>query len=720
MTSVDHTRPAWLPLAATLLDRLTHSPLVVVDDEGTPLDKEIDLTSEPESLGARLQRIIPLAESLPPDAIDAMLAEGEDPFAVGQSGASVPPRVAPDFFDALAAVRLANTIGGEAGFARIRTPRAMSILEISDTTLPSYLERVLRHCQTSDKNMARPSDQWHVLTLRQPESEKERRSWARQMSRYVARPNPLLFLCTDARELPKEIQNAAQDVFSLAPLDHDGLLLLLERLHSATGQVARAALRARMPAEEALARLSATTIAAAFRARTTFAVVDRLVDAARPPQPSGDLSLLQGMGELEQAAQALVEDFIGYQQRHVAWRDMTRSLILNGPPGVGKTFAAGVIAEAAGARLITGTVGEWQSAGHLGDMLREMRATFSAARAATPAILFIDELDGFGSREDSGHNGNYRRQVVNEFLNLLNGLADQEGCVIIGATNDVSQLDPAIVRPGRFDQIIQVTQPGPTAVAQILRHHVRGDLGAAEVDDLARQARGRTAADIEAAVRAARGRARSERVPLAAAHVAAALAPNSEIPESLSWRIAVHEGGHALVAHLLGVGRVESVRLTPDGGLTTIAPRHSEGLPDQIEALTAYQLGGRAAERLLLGNVGSGSGGPEHSDLARATRAALEAELSLGAGATGLVWLPPDTRHLANPQLRERVSARLEAAEARAFAVLSEVRPALDNLARVLLRERVLEGWSLQLLLTSIVITPGPPVAGSVEEDLTS
>lgn len=151
MTSVDHTRPAWLPLAATLLDRLTHSPLVVVDDEGTPLDKEIDLTSEPESLGARLQRIIPLAESLPPDAIDAMLAEGEDPFAVGQSGASVPPRVAPDFFDALAAVRLANTIGGEAGFARIRTPRAMSILEISDTTLPSYLERVLRHCQTSDK-----------------------------------------------------------------------------------------------------------------------------------------------------------------------------------------------------------------------------------------------------------------------------------------------------------------------------------------------------------------------------------------------------------------------------------------------------------------------------------------------------------------------------------------------------------------------------------------
>jgi ATP-dependent Zn protease len=457
-----------------------------------------------------------------------------------------------------------------------------------------------------------------------------------------------------------------------------------------------------MPAEEALARMSAMTIAAAFRAPTTFAVIDRLAEACRPPRTSGDLKLLEGMGALEQAARALVADFIGYQQGHVAWRDMSRSLILNGPPGVGKTFAAGVIAAAAGAHLVTGTVGEWQAAGHLGDMLREMRKTFSVARAETPSILFVDELDGFGSRSDDGdRNQSYRRQVINEFLNLLNGLADQEGCVIIGATNDVSQLDPAIVRPGRFDQIIEVPLPGPTAVAQILRHHVRGDLGAAEVDDLARQARGRTAADIEAAVRAARGRARSERVPLTAAHVAAALAPNSEIPESLSWRIAVHEGGHALVAHLLGVGRVESVRLTPDGGLTTIAPRHSEGLPEDIEAALAYQLGGRAAERLLLGNVGSGSGGPEHSDLARATRAALEAELSLGAGATGLVWLPPDTRHLANPQLRERVSARLEAAEARAFAVLSEVRPALDNLARVLLRERVLEGWSLQLLLNA-------------------
>jgi len=350
--------PAWLDLAATLLDGLQRQSVSSEKDE----EFALDAADEPEDLGARLKRVS-LAESLPPEALDAMIAAFDDPYATPQCGAAAPPTDVPNLLNVLAAVRLARTLSDLDGLARLTTPRALHVLETADAVLPPYVEQIFtpsraRRGKTTVSSLPGTPQ---LIVLRQPEESRDKKAWIERLPNYVGRADPLLVACVKADDLPSEVQDAATEVLALAPLDADGLLLLLERLHSATGQVARAALRARMPAEEALARLSATTIAAAFRARTTFAVVDRLVDAARPPQPSGDLSLLQGMGELEQAAQALVEDFIGYQQGRVAWGDMTRSLILNGPPGVGKTYAAGVIAEAAGAHLVTGTLGEWQA-----------------------------------------------------------------------------------------------------------------------------------------------------------------------------------------------------------------------------------------------------------------------------------------------------------------------------------------------------------------------
>ncbi|WP_102227116.1 AAA family ATPase [Acidimangrovimonas sediminis] len=698
------TAPAWLALADTLLNHLAtaRTPDISYDDEiaaAAPFHER----PKARGLAANLQRIA-RAEAFPPETSEAPTASSEVPNDLSQVGKTAEPLPPPlHFFEGLAAVRLARTLEEDACLARLAAPRALHVFETSDSLVLDYVQQLLRHAFRGGSAGGQQGEAGQQIPRiqRYPSRERDQQAWAEKFQISLGGADPIVILATSAEDLPPEAKDSATAILSLAPLTCDGVLFLLERTHSVTGDVALADLRCRMPSGSFLARLPALTLAAAFRAQNSFEVIERLRAACQPPIPTGDLELLEGMGNLESAARDLVNDMVAHQSGRTAWRDMTRSLLLHGAPGCGKTFAARVIADAAGAQLFTASLGVWQARGHLGDLLKAMRAAFAEARAASPSILFVDEVDGFGTRATDGdHNKNYRRQVVNEFLNQLNGLQEAEGCVVIAATNDLSALDPAIIRPGRFDQIVEVGLPGPKSVAAMLRHHLRGDLGATEVDALAVQARGQTAAEIEAAVRRARGAARRDGVALTRQHLARALSPSTEIPEDLSWRIAIHEAGHALVGAHLRVGQIRAIRLTPQGGLTEIVLRQSAGLPQDIEDALAYQLAGRAAERLVFGVAGSGSGGPAHSDLGRATEAALEAELSLGAGATGLVWLAADPRHLANPELRARISDRLDAAEARAHALLSDARETLHALARALLRERVIEGWALQLMLT--------------------
>ena len=331
--------PTWLDLAATFIDGLQRQSVSSEDKE----EFALDVPNKPEGVGARLKRVS-LAESLPAEALDAMIADGEDPYATPQSGSAAPPTDVPNLFNMIAAVRLARTLADHEGLARVTAPRALHILETADEVVAEYVDQVLTVAHKGPRKAALTSllGMPQLMVIRQPRDGRDRRSWSQRLPNYIGRPNPLLFVCLNARDLPPELYGAATKILSLAPLGAEGLLLLLERLHSSTGQVARAALRARMPDPETLARLPAMTVAAAFRAPTTFAVVDRLAEAGRPRSPTRDLTLLEGMGQLEQAARNLVEDFIGYQQGRVAWSDMTRSLILNGPPGVGKTFAAGL------------------------------------------------------------------------------------------------------------------------------------------------------------------------------------------------------------------------------------------------------------------------------------------------------------------------------------------------------------------------------------------
>src|SRR3546814_617433 len=154
------------------------------------------------------------------------------------------------------------------------------------------------------------------------------------------------------------------------------------------------------------------------------------------------------------------------------WEDVDCGVLLSGPTGVGKTMFAGALARTCGCPLVSASLGEWQAAGHLGDLLKAMRRTFDEARKCAPCILFIDEIDSFGDRAAfDRHHRDYGIPLVNAFLEELDGVRGRAGVVVVGATNDPERIDPAIRRPGRLDRTIELGLPDAEALQERSEEH---------------------------------------------------------------------------------------------------------------------------------------------------------------------------------------------------------------------------------------------------------
>ncbi|MCU9846751.1 AAA family ATPase [Defluviimonas sp. WL0024] len=311
--------------------------------------------------------------------------------------------------------------------------------------------------------------------------------------------------------------------------------------------------------------------------------------------------------------------------------------------------------------------------------------------------MFIDEVDAVGSRNDGDrHGSNYRRQVINGFLQQMDAISQLEGVIVIAACNFPDAIDPAVLRPGRFDLKIEVPLPDADALEGILALHLRDRFPAAALGDLARAAVGSSAAEVDAAIRAARAEARAENRDLRLEELEARLAPDGRGRGTLEWRVAVHECGHAIICAALGLGTVMRLLVRRDGGEILRKRGHSETRLEDLEAELAYTLGGRAAERLVLSSLSAGAGGSADSDLAIATRLAVHIDSRYGLGAWGPIHLgAPDGALLHDPATRQCVRNRIENAEQQAMAILRENSFLLGRMARTLTEERFLSGLAL-------------------------
>ncbi len=415
-----------------------------------------------------------------------------------------------------------------------------------------------------------------------------------------------------------------------------------------------------------------------------------------------------------------------------------RGVLLVGPPGTGKTLLAKALAGESQASFIA-VDGSYFTSMFYGAGVAKVRELFKLARKHAPCVLFIDEIDGIGRRSggaassggagggtaagagggggSSGAESELNR-IINRVLVEMDGFEALDNVVVVAATNHESQIDDALRRPGRFDLVVRLGPPTLPERQRLYAHcigRIRHD-GGADTLALARMSAGMTPADIanvvnQAASAAAEGGADS----VDAEHLLRAVESQqlggalrtgqAPLADDTRRRLAVHEAGHALVAHGLRVGAVERVSIEPRGkalGVTYISRDTEDPLYVQGELgnRLAMMLGGREAELLVLGSVSSGAS----DDLKRASELAIEMVGALGfSKCFGLLSVAGVPRDLLGPDVQSALlteaRALLDQAQSRALQVLVQHRTRLDALSRVLLEDEVVGGSALLDLL---------------------
>jgi cell division protease FtsH len=380
-----------------------------------------------------------------------------------------------------------------------------------------------------------------------------------------------------------------------------------------------------------------------------------------------------------------------------------KGILLHGPPGTGKTLAAKAVANESGARFFA------QSASAFVEMFAglgasRIRKLFEEARRNAPSIVFIDELDAVG-RTRSGHSFNREQdQTLNQLLVELDGFGPRDQVVVMAASNRLQDLDPALLRPGRFDRQIFIQQPDLRGRVAILGVHTRDKPLArdVELEGIARQTSGLTGADLanicnEAAINAGR---RDADVILpsdfeyALERVVAGLQQRRVVTDKEKRILAYHEGGHALVSHLVGREPQKATIIARGTALgyvfhLTEEERYLETKEELLDFMVVA-LAGRAAEQVVFGRVTNGAA----NDLEKVTEIARSMVFEWGMGDSAVArTMRADNYALSeeSKRMRDQEQSRLtDHAYSEALRILSKHRPALDRIATALLEKETL------------------------------
>ncbi|MDD3579817.1 MAG: ATP-dependent zinc metalloprotease FtsH [Desulfobacca sp.] len=440
-----------------------------------------------------------------------------------------------------------------------------------------------------------------------------------------------------------------------------------------------------------------------------------------------------GVEEAEEELKEIIEFLKNPAKFQVLGGKIPKGVLLVGPPGTGKTLLARAVAGEAKVPFLSLTGSDFVEM-FVGVGAARVRDLFAQAQEKAPCIIFIDELDALGKARGLSPIGGHeeRENTLNQLLSEMDGFDTRKGVIIMSATNRPEILDPALIRPGRFDRHVLVDRPSLKGREAILKVHIRGVKMAPEVDlyKLAARTPGMVGADLanivnEAALLAARrNKAAIEMVDFEEAidRVVAGLEKRNRMMNPREKEIvAYHETGHALVAESLPTtDRVHRVSIIPRGvgalGYTMQLPTEDRYLmtKSELEDRMAVLLGGRVAEELVFDEVSTGA----KSDLYRATDIARSMVREYGMSEKlGPMTFERERRPLfletvmspaskdysegTAQEIDREVSALIENAHHRARDILESKHEILEKVARILLEKEVLEGDDLRALLNS-------------------
>ena len=437
-----------------------------------------------------------------------------------------------------------------------------------------------------------------------------------------------------------------------------------------------------------------------------------------------------GADEEKEELQEIVE-FLRDPQRFTALgARIPKGVLLVGPPGTGKTLIAKAVAGEAGVHFLSISGSDFVEL-YVGVGASRVRDLFDQAKKEAPAIVFIDEIDAVGRQRGAGLGGGHdeREQTLNQLLVEMDGFSSNEGVIVMAATNRQDILDPALLRPGRFDRQIYVGLPDIKGREEILKVHARKKPLAEDVSlsDIAKATAGFTGADLEnllneAALLAARGGQRF--ISMADLHeammkVIAGPEKKSRVVTPHAKRLtAYHEAGHAVVIHELETqDPVHQITIIPRGGaggMTISLPQEDRSYMSrrELEEHIAVCLGGRVAEQLVLGDISTGAS----SDIQKASSIARNMVTKYGMSEKlGTIAYTSESnevfigRTMAQSRsyseevaglIDEEVKSIVDTAYRRCEDILSQHRSQLELTAQYLLAHEVMSGETFQKVFT--------------------
>jgi cell division protease FtsH len=463
-------------------------------------------------------------------------------------------------------------------------------------------------------------------------------------------------------------------------------------------------------------------------------------------QPKVTFADVAGSDEAVEELQEIKEFLENPSRFQAMGAKIPKGVLLFGPPGTGKTLLARAVAGEAGVPFFSISGSDFVEM-FVGVGASRVRDLFEQAKNAAPAIIFMDEIDAVGRHRGAGLGGGHdeREQTLNQLLVEMDGFDGKTGVILIAATNRPDILDPALLRPGRFDRQIVVDRPALEGRRAILNVHAKGKPLAKEIDldVIARRTPGFTGADLanlmnEAALLAARANAKE----ISMVHLDEGIDRVIAGPERRTLvmseddkrRTAFHEGGHALVGHVLpDADPVHKVSIMPRGralGLTWSIPEQDKfsATRSELRAQLSVLMGGRTAEELVFGEPTTGAA----NDIERATEIARAMVTQYGMSDTlgplqlgqqaGEVFLGRDFGHQANysdevaARIDEEIRGLVESAHREARDILTVHREVLDRMAADLVEHETLDSDHLERIMGHLPKWPGTNGNGAAKK----